>query len=124
MKNLFGRTICIELPQEDQEDDDGDGGDMVGHLKKSLYCTRDAAANFQKEVRLFEKSQGLTIGRYNRSTYFHKENASGLWCTGLISSPLATGKPSSGSNTDSVSDLKSKPRLWDMAVQIAERDMC
>ena len=40
------RTVCIELPRESPDYAEG----VVGLLKKSLYGTRDAAANFQAEV--------------------------------------------------------------------------
>ena len=33
-----------------------------GLLQKSLYGTRDAAANFQKEIKKFMKDQGFSIG--------------------------------------------------------------
>ena len=46
---------------------------MVGELKKSLYGTRDAAANFQDEVKLFLKSLGFIVGRYSTSTFWHAE---------------------------------------------------
>ena len=66
----IGRNVCIELPEEDLEDGDVEQ-DMVGLLKQSLYGTRDAAANFQKEVRKFMKSIGFKDGRYNPCTYRH-----------------------------------------------------
>ena len=64
------RTICIELPEEDK----GFGEeDMVGLLGKSLYGTRDAALNFQKEVREVMAQCGFQNGKYNVSTYYHPE---------------------------------------------------
>jgi hypothetical protein len=45
--------------------------DMVGLLLMSLYGTRDAAANFQEEVRKFMVGIGFRQGKYNVSTYFH-----------------------------------------------------
>ena len=41
------RQVCVEIPQEDKEKYEED---CVGLLVKSLYGTRDAAMNFQKEV--------------------------------------------------------------------------
>ena len=38
------RTVCIELPRESPDYAVG----VVGLLKKSLYGTRDAAANFKR----------------------------------------------------------------------------
>ena len=43
------RTVCVELPPEAGSAK----GLEVGLLKMSLYGTRDAAANFQAEVRKF-----------------------------------------------------------------------
>ena len=45
------REICIELPEEDWEPEDGQEY-LVGMLNKSLYGTRDAASNFQQEVKI------------------------------------------------------------------------
>ena len=42
---------------------------MVGVLKLSLYGTRDAAANFQKEVYKLMTSIGFTQSGYNASLY-------------------------------------------------------
>ena len=65
------RTVCIELPNEDKTHQDV-REDNVGMLLKSLYGTRDAAANFQKEVSKFMRGIGFTVGRYNPSTYYHQ----------------------------------------------------
>jgi hypothetical protein len=61
--------LCVELPEEDKEEGEGD---LVGYLVKSLYGTRDAAANFQKEVWKFMEGIGFTRGRYNPCTFLHK----------------------------------------------------
>ena len=60
------RTICIELPEEDRGDQD-----EVGLLEMSLYGTRDAAANFQAEVRKVMTYAGFRVSRYNPSTFYH-----------------------------------------------------
>lgn len=62
------RNVCIELPEEDLDEYEK-GEDLVGHLQRSLYGTRDAAANFQKEVQRFMRSVGFKVGRYNPCTY-------------------------------------------------------
>jgi hypothetical protein len=72
-----GRHLCIELPEEDCTEEDK-RRDMVGYLTKSLYGTRDAAYNFQKEVSTKLKQCGFTQGKYNPCTYHHK--ARGLIC--------------------------------------------
>ena len=63
------RDLCIELPDEDLSEVDK-RKDMVGYLNQSLYGTRDAAANFQKEVKKFMESIGFSTGRYNPCTYY------------------------------------------------------
>ena len=64
------RDICIELPEEDWVEEDGDQ-DLVGILERSLYGTRDAAANFQEEVKRFMLHQGFKQGKYNVCTFWH-----------------------------------------------------
>ena len=64
------RELCIELPDEDKTEKD-QREDNVAILEKSLYGTRDAANNFQKEIKSFMLGIGLKIGRYNASTYHH-----------------------------------------------------
>ena len=66
------RNICIELPAEDYTEED-ERKDMVGHLVQSLYGTRDAAANFQYEVKKVMNSIGFVQGKYNVSTYYHNK---------------------------------------------------
>ncbi len=43
------RNICVVIPPEDLEEADKIH-DKVGHLRMSLYGTRDAAMNWQEEV--------------------------------------------------------------------------
>ena len=64
------RHMCVELPEEDREEGEGD---MVAYLQQSLYGTRDAAANFQLEVRKVMKSAGFEVGKYNVSTYYNAQ---------------------------------------------------
>ena len=63
------RTICVELPPEVKSQPGNEG--KVALLKKSLYGTRDAALNFQREVGRFMTSIGFRRGRYNTCTYWH-----------------------------------------------------
>ena len=65
------RKICVEMPDEAKTQEDWDE-DNVALLQKSLYGTRDAAANFQAEVRHVMKGLGFKVGRYNPSTYHHE----------------------------------------------------
>ena len=46
------RTVCVELPME-ANTGEHERGQAVGLLKLSLYGTRDAAANFQEDVKKF-----------------------------------------------------------------------
>ena len=62
------RTVCVELPPEANAP-----GDCVGLLQLSLYGTRDAAANFQKEVSRFMLGLGFEQSAYNPQVYFHRE---------------------------------------------------
>ena len=62
------REMAVELPEEDGG---RPGCPKVGLLQKSLYSTRAAAANFQKEIQKFMKDQGFQLKKYNASTYFH-----------------------------------------------------
>ena len=66
------RSICIELPDEDLEEGEHQE-DLVGLLQMSLYGTRDAAANFQNEVKIFMKGLGFQAGKYNTCTYWHRD---------------------------------------------------
>ena len=66
------RELCVEIPMEDRVAED-DEEDNVAILEKSLYGTRDAAKNFQQEVKKFMTSIGFKQGGYNASTYFHKK---------------------------------------------------
>ena len=59
-----GRNLCIELPAEDLSPGDRKR-DLVGYLVQSLYGTRDAAANFQKEVTKTMRKIGFEVGKYN-----------------------------------------------------------
>ena len=51
------RYVCVELPPEARAESDAE--DYVGLLLMSLYGTRDAAANFQAELRKFMLNQSF-----------------------------------------------------------------
>ena len=72
------RSVCVEIPDEDKTQEDFDE-DRVALLEMSLYGTRDAAANFQAEVKKFMIGQGFKVGKYNSSTFFHKRVNVGYW---------------------------------------------
>ena len=62
------RQVCVELPGEDLTNMDRQL-DNVGHLQMSLYGTRDAAMNWQKEVAKEMTKWGFVRGRYNPCLY-------------------------------------------------------
>ena len=64
------REVCVEIPPEDRAASEGD---MVGYLLKSLYGTRDAAANWQNEVAKTMKQCGFRRGKMFPSTYWNRE---------------------------------------------------
>ena len=55
------RPVFIEIPKEDR-DPSGKDKDMVGKLNLSLYGTRDAAQNVQKEYIGFMVALGFNVG--------------------------------------------------------------
>ena len=54
------KELCVELPDETRVEGEGD---MVGYLVKSLYGTRNAAANFQEEVKRFMEGARFIRGK-------------------------------------------------------------
>ena len=56
------RNICIEIPKEDLLEADK-RLDKVGHLRMSLYGTRDAAMNWQEEVAKEMQKLGFRCGK-------------------------------------------------------------
>ena len=65
------RTVCVELPPESLTEDDKKN-DLVGVLNMSLYGTRDAATNWQKEVATEMSKWGFERGKYNPCLYWHR----------------------------------------------------
>ena len=39
----------------------------------SLYGTRDAARNFQREVTMFMQRNGFSVGKYNVCKFYHQK---------------------------------------------------
>ena len=68
------RKIAVTLPEEALSETEKGWG-MVGVLKLSLYGTRDAAANFQREVYKLMLSIGYRQSGYNASLYHKKGHA-------------------------------------------------
>ena len=64
------RKVAVRLPQEALEPGES-REDTVGVLRQSLYGTRDAAVNFQNEVRKMMLKIGYTQGKYNASLYYN-----------------------------------------------------
>ena len=61
---LAVRNVCVEIPKEDRSEADA-RHDKVGHLRMSLYGTRDAAMNWQEEVARELRKIGFRRGKYN-----------------------------------------------------------
>jgi len=85
------RNICLELPLEE-----GARPDEVGILKKSLYGTRDASANFQMEVKIVLTKAGFRQVKYNPSLYYHIERGIRTLVHGDDFPPWAPAGNSSG----------------------------
>merc|ERR1712023_524498 len=66
------RNICVAIPKEDETLADI-RHDKVGHLRVSLYGTRDAAMNWQEEVAREMVRIGFARGKYNPCLYFHQK---------------------------------------------------
>ena len=66
------RNVCVEIPKEDRSDADV-LHDKVGHLRMSLYGTRDAAMNWQEEVAREMRKLCFTRGKYNPCLYYHAD---------------------------------------------------
>ena len=62
------RVVAVELPPEEHGEDDA-----VGLLNMSLYGTRDAAANFQREVQSFMAAAGFERSSYSPIVFFHRD---------------------------------------------------
>ena len=65
------RCVCVELPAEALAEGES-SADTVGYLQLSLYGTRDAAANFQNEVRQFMEGAGFVQSCYCPQVYWHR----------------------------------------------------
>ena len=62
------RPVFIEIPVEDREPGDEN---KVGKLNLSLYGTRDAAQNLQKEYTGFMQSLGFIVGRASPCNFYN-----------------------------------------------------
>ena len=67
------RKVAVELPTEALTKEEKDR-DLVGVLDMSLYGTRDAAVNFQKEVGKLMRSLGYITSKYNPSLFHHEKD--------------------------------------------------
>ena len=59
----------MQLPDEDWEEG------MCGKLLKSMYGTRDAAQNWEKEYSGFMTSSGFETGKANPCVFYHREKS-------------------------------------------------
>ena len=65
------RIVCVEFPKEDKTEADV-RHDKVGHLRTSLYGTRDAAMNWAEKLAKEMRKLGFQRGRYNPCLYYHE----------------------------------------------------
>ena len=66
------REVYVEIPEEYWNTIEGikpEPGSMIGHLKKSLYGTRDAARNWQAHVIATMTELGYETAKYNRCMF-------------------------------------------------------
>ena len=66
------RKVAVILPEEALEPGEKRES-VVGVLKQSLYGTRDAAANFQQEVKQMMEKAGFVQLKYNASLHYHPQ---------------------------------------------------
>ena len=70
------RLVLIRLPVEDRM---GTDAGKVGLMKKSMYGTRDAASNWERDWQENVKNWGFQFGLSSKNLFRHKENrVSGL----------------------------------------------
>ena len=76
MKDTRCRPVLIQLPVEDRM---GTDAGKVGLLKKSMYRTRDAASNWERDWQEHLRNRGFQLGLSSKNLFHHKEDrASGL----------------------------------------------
>ena len=69
-------TVLIRLPVEDRM---GTDAGKVGLMKKSMYGTRDAASNWERDWQEHDKNWGFQLGLSSKNLFHHKDNqVSGL----------------------------------------------
>ena len=70
------RPVLIRLPLEDRM---GTDAGKVGLMKKSMYATRDAASNWERDWQEHVRNWGFQLGLSSKNLFHHKENrVSGL----------------------------------------------
>ena len=70
------RPVLIRLPAEDRM---GTDAGKIGLMKKSMYGTRDAASNWERDWQEHVKKWGFQLGLSSKNLFHHTENrVSGL----------------------------------------------
>ena len=70
------KPVLIRLPVEDRM---GSDAGKIGLMKKSMYFTRDAASNWERDWQEHVKDWGFRLGLSSKSLFHHVENrVSGL----------------------------------------------
>ena len=65
------RPVLIRLPVEDRM---GTDAGKVGLMKKSMYVTRDAASNWERDWQEHVKNWLFRLGLSSKNLFHHKEN--------------------------------------------------
>ena len=65
------RPVLVRLPVEDRM---GTDAGKVGLMKKSMYGTRDAASNWERDWQEHVRNWGFQLGLSSKDLFHHKEN--------------------------------------------------
>ena len=65
------RPVLIRLPVKDRM---GPDAGKVGWMKKSMYGTRDAASNGERDWREHVRNWGFQLGLSSKNLFHHREN--------------------------------------------------
>ena len=117
------RELCVELPNEARLEGI-ERREAVGLLELSLYGTRDAAANFQAEVKKFMESVGFKQCKFNPSLYYHQTRQIRTLVHGDDFVSASTTKMQVGLKNSWKADLKSKLELWETDPGRSEKNEC
>ena len=70
------RPVLRRLPAEDRM---GTDAGKIGLMKKSMYGTRDAASNWERDWQEHVKKWGFQLGLSSKNLFHHKRACEGPW---------------------------------------------